>query len=163
LTTGFYRREVLLALGGFDHDAGDHLTDADLAVRLAKLELRVVLEPASRIVQVIDPLAMGGQSQFARGRVCEQLFWRSASRSGSPLALALHALAALADPAALLGRLAALVDWGAKARFERRLEVAAGRPSRVADGLKNSAARRRNPCIRKALRQAAIPHCRWPP
>jgi hypothetical protein len=127
LPVGFYRRDVLVAFGGFNLAAGDHLADAVLAVFLQDLELRTAIEPASRIVQVIDPLALASDSGYLRGRINEQLFWRTAGRTGLLRALPWHVLEVARDLPALIGRLAALVDWGAADRHRRRLAAAAAR------------------------------------
>ena len=133
LAAGFYRRDLLVALGGFNQAAGDQLADVDFALNLRPLDLRTVFEPAARIVEVADPLAASGDSTFTRGRVAERLFWRHAADVGFPLALALHPLAVLSDPAALLGRLVALLEVGSTARHRTRLVQAAARLAEIRD------------------------------
>jgi hypothetical protein len=120
LAAGFYRRSVLMALGGFSESAGDGLADAELALDLRQLELRASLEPAAKILQIAGRSEVSHGGGFIRGRVSERLFWRSANETG-PLALALHALAVLADPTAIFGRIVALLELGSVARHRRRL------------------------------------------
>jgi hypothetical protein len=134
LTAGFYRREVLEILGGFDAAATDRLADVALALDLEALELRTQLEPASRIARVIDPLFTAPDNAFARGRAAERLFWQNAGNVGLPLALAAHALTATAstladlpNPAGLVGRTLALCEVGSVRRREARLAAAADR------------------------------------
>jgi hypothetical protein len=131
LAAGFYRRDVLDVIGGFDLAAGDGFADVDLAVKLRALELRTVLEPAARLVQTADPLARSTSGALARGRTSERLFWRSSPDMAWPLAMALHTFAALADPAAIAGRLVALLEIGSAARHREKLAEAAGRLARL--------------------------------
>jgi hypothetical protein len=133
LAAGFYRRDLLVALGGFDRAAGDQLADVDFALNLRELDLRTVFEPAAHIVEVADPLAASPDSPFNRGRAAERLFWRQAAEVGLPLPLALHPLAALSDPAGLLGRLVALLEIGSMARHRSRLAKSAARLAEIRD------------------------------
>jgi hypothetical protein len=93
LAAGFYRRDLLVALGGLNRAASDRLADVELAINLRELDLRTVFEPAARIIEIADPLAASHDSAFTHGRIAERLFWRSAAYVGLPLALALHPLA----------------------------------------------------------------------
>jgi hypothetical protein len=127
LTAGFYRRDVLEVVGGFDRTAGDFLADVDLALKLRTMELRTVLEPAGRVLQSNDPLARSTTSAFMRGRTAERLFWRNAADIGWPLALVLHGLTAMADPLAIPGRMVALLEIGSAQRHGRHLIEAAER------------------------------------
>lgn len=118
LSAGFFRRDLLVAMGGLNRHAGDQLADVDLALTLADLELRAVFEPASQVVQVAESTEMASGSAFTRGRAAERLFWRNAARRGLPVALAMHPLAVLADLPSVLGRLVALVEVGSTARHQ---------------------------------------------
>ena len=131
LAAGFYRRDVLEVVGGFDRIAGDALADVDLALKLRTMELRTVLEPAAQVLQANDPLARSKTGAFTRGRTAERLFWRNAPDIGWPLALVLHGLAAMADPLAIPGRLVALMEIGSAQRHARESEVAAERLARM--------------------------------
>ena len=131
LGAGFYARNLLVALGGLSLAAGDQLADVDFALSLRGLELRTVFEPAARIVKTADPLAAAPDSAFTRGRAAERLFWRHVAEIGLPLALALHPLAVLPDPASMLGRLVALLELGSTARHRTRLAKAAARLAEI--------------------------------
>jgi hypothetical protein len=133
LAAGFYRRDVLLALEGFDEGATDQLADASLALDLAALDLRAELEPASRIEQVDDLWTAASDWSFARGRAAERLFWRQAAQGNLPLALAAHAVAVAIDSLAhlpqitglVLGRIIALCELGSVRKSQVRLAAAA--------------------------------------
>lgn len=127
LAAGFYRRALLDALDGFSGSAGDGLADAELALTLRDLDKRTEFEPAARIQQIFDQLSQIRDSTFTRGRASERLFWRNASEVGPPLAIALHLLAVLSDPAAILGRLVGLLEIGSVARHRHRMAEAAMR------------------------------------
>jgi hypothetical protein len=132
LAAGFYRREVLAALAGFDTIAGDQWADAGFALDLQELGLRATVEVRSRIQQTSDPLAGSKSSGFKTGIAAERVFGRNAARVGLPLALAPHLLTVLADVGQfrlphLLGRAAAWVLPGELTRQSRRLEAAAAR------------------------------------
>jgi hypothetical protein len=133
LAAGFYRRDLLVALGGPNRAAGDQLADVDFALNLRELDLRTVFEPAARIVEVADPLAASPDGAFNRGRAAERLFWRNAAEVGLPLALALHPLAVLSNPAGFLGRLVALFEIGSTARHRTQLAQAAARLAEIRD------------------------------
>jgi hypothetical protein len=129
LAAGFYRREVLAALEGFNVIAGDRWADAGFALDLKELGLRVAVELQSRIRQMCDPLARSKTGGFTSGLAAERVFGRNAARVGLPLALAPHLLTVLADAGRLrllhlLGRAAAWVIPGDLARQSRRVETA---------------------------------------
>ena len=132
LAAGFYRRSVLMTLDGFSESAGDGLADAELALSLRELDLRVEFEPAARILQIAGRSGQSPSGAFTRGRATERLFWRSLNEANLPLALALHALAVLADPAAIVGRIVALLELGSVARHRRRLAEVARRLDEMA-------------------------------
>jgi hypothetical protein len=132
LAAGFYRRELLTAIGGFDVASTDWLADVSLALDLAALDLRCQFEPAARIVQAADPWVKVPRPAIARGRAAERLFWRHAAHVGLPLALAAHPLAVAIDRlqelpqmGGLIGRALALCDLGATNRVQARLAAAA--------------------------------------
>lgn len=131
LAAGFYRRDVLIAIEGLNQSAGDQLADVEFALSLRELDLRTEFEPTARLTQVADPLAASASSGFTRGRVAERLFWLNADLVGLPLALALHPLAVLSDPASLLGRMMAMIEFGSISRHRRRLAAAADRLAEI--------------------------------
>jgi hypothetical protein len=131
LAAGFYRRDVLQVLGGFDVTGTDGLADVSLALDLRALDLRSELEPSSRISQVYDPFLNLPDRPLARGRGAERLFWRNAAAVGMPLALAAHPFAVagslledLPSVSGLLGRALALCELGGLGRHARRLAAA---------------------------------------
>ena len=141
LVAGFYRRDVLVALGGFEAAMGAH---ADIAWGLALQgfgRLHVV-EPASRLLQVQEP-ALAASAGFAHGRSAERLFWRHAVQRGLSLSLALHAFevaTAAVWPSTrrafipnILGRAAAWLEFGAVQRHEEQLLAAQERLRELAE------------------------------
>lgn len=144
LLAGFYRREVLCALDGFDHRLGDRLADAEMALALRDLELRVVCEPACRLIQ-IQPPAEASPAVFHRGWAEEYLFWRSVPRPVEPLTVAWHAATAAGAVLRhairgafalaaneLAGRVVAVCDRTLLRRHQQRLALAAQRLDDVA-------------------------------
>lgn len=87
LCGGFFRKEVVSALGGFEARLGKHAADLDFALCAKQLGLRTEGEPAS-IVIAKDALADDGS--FAAGRTIEQLYLRH--RPAIEGSLAAHAL-----------------------------------------------------------------------
>ena len=73
LAGGFFRKSVVMALGGFDATLGEHGADLDFALCAAELALRTECEPTSMITT--DRVASDDGSLSA-GRELEQLFWR---------------------------------------------------------------------------------------
>ena len=166
---GFYAREVVAACGGFCVDLGDELADVDLALSLAHLGFRTVFEPAS--VMTATKAALGdAPAGFTHGRAAERLFWRHAAEQGWIAALPLHLLVVaqsllgkLLAPRALgelLGRLAALADFGAVQRYDDLLTEAAARldePVAATDDISRASLRQKIEAEVKAapLRRAA--------
>lgn len=93
LLAGFYRREVLCALDGFDPRVGDCLADVEMALALRDLEMRAVCEPACQLIQVEPPVDIPS-TPFRLGWGEEHLFWRSVPRPLEPTSLAWHLLTA---------------------------------------------------------------------
>jgi hypothetical protein len=162
LAAGFYRRELLAAIGGFDAAATDWLADVSLALDLVALELRCEFEPAARIVQTSDPWASVPHQAVARGRAAERLFWRQASQVGLPVALAAHPMAVAIDQilelpqvGGLVGRAAALGEVGSVRRNQARLADAAAQLRQQADArakllaIRNSAASQTSGIVRR--------------
>jgi hypothetical protein len=133
LAAGFFRREVMEALGGFDSRLDDRYADVDLALAIAALDLRAVCEPGSRVVQttVRDDQR---RASFARGRNAERIFWRNAPARGMLPSLVMHPFAliddilatrsALGAGLAALGRTLSVLEFGAVKRHEERLAAA---------------------------------------
>lgn len=89
LEAGFYRRDVLLALGGWCAGLGA-AADVDLASSIARLDLRTAIAADSVVHERSHAPRLGG---FSHGRALERLFWRQSAGSNRTLALALHSLA----------------------------------------------------------------------
>ena len=133
LAAGFYRREVLMALGGFDGWIGDAHADVELALAIRALGGLHICEPAS-LVHACAIENMATKRGFGQGRGAERLFWRYASSHGWPMCLALHALALAGELAlapfdaarlkSLAGRAAGFCHFGAGRRNEERLSRA---------------------------------------
>ena len=133
LAAAFYRRDVLLALDGFDTSIDFQMADVALALAFESLGRLHVAEPSS---QLICPIAenVAPVSEYRRNRDAERIFWRHLARRSSSLATAFHGFAVtygvLTSKAPLLalgGRARAFFDFGAAQRHEQRLELAATR------------------------------------
>jgi hypothetical protein len=130
LWAGFYRRELLAALGGFDVSLGDGVADVAAAFDLRALGGIHVLEPDSQILQQGELPTLAGRP-FSDGRAAERLFWRDRSQSSSLVAAALHPFAIVRNLTGqrsaarlmmnLAGRLAACIEFGGAQRQEARL------------------------------------------
>jgi hypothetical protein len=164
LSAAFYRRDVLVALGGFDAALGAPLADVAIAVALQSLGKLHVCEPGSTLVEAIamPPSVAGG---FRSGRAAERLFWRYAHERGLALALAahpwtivfeaLHEITSLSLWTSLLGRAAALLEIGSARRHGAELTAAA---ERLSDLAKLRASLR--PASQRGARQPAAPYRR---
>jgi hypothetical protein len=127
LDAGFYRRETLLALGGWEEVLGD-VADVDLAQTLAALGQRTVLATDCVIHERTPAPRLGG---FSHGRAMERLFWRQTSVRNRGLAIMLHTLSVLSDfvlripqkdaVATLLGRLIGMLNSGTKTKYPELL------------------------------------------
>jgi hypothetical protein len=133
LTAGFYRRDCIAALGGFDPTMTDQLADVATALSLEALGKLHVVEPASRLTKISDPSTQKRSSLY-RARALERLYWRSAAHHGSVFALPLHAIHVVSDCArqlgelrllpALVGRGLGLCELGATGRYLEQLDAA---------------------------------------
>jgi len=142
LAAGFYRRDTLSAVDGFDESLGDTMADIDAALTMRTLGHLHVCEPASRLLQATDDLDSGAASGLAAGRAAERIFWRHCVDQGLALPLALHALVVAGSLIAaglrfgafaeLLGRLAACAEVGAAGRYRQRLLAARQRLDELA-------------------------------
>jgi GT2 family glycosyltransferase len=137
-SSAFYRRDVLLAVGGFPEEFGAYFEDVDLAFRLHWAGYRVHYEPASQVWHRVS--ASHGRCPSRRlleqqARNEERVFWRNLPRSALWRALPWH-LAVVAAKAwqrwrdgglvpFLSGRLRVLSEAPALARHRRRLHTLA--------------------------------------
>jgi hypothetical protein len=141
LAAGFYRRDVLGALGGFDSGLGDSLADVNTALAIHELGRLHVCEPASRLV-LSESRDENTSYGFTAGRCAERLFWRYAAARGLALSLGFHAATISADLVrsaahsagltTLLGRAAALCEIGAVQRHQRLLAAASDKLEELA-------------------------------
>jgi GT2 family glycosyltransferase len=134
-SSAFYRREALLAVGGFCESFGAYFEDVDLSFRLHWAGYRVFYEPAARVWH------LGAASHGRRDRRLleqqarneERVFWRNLPRGLLLRALPLH-LAVLAGKALrrwregsllpfLRGRLGVLTEVRELARHRRGLRA----------------------------------------
>jgi hypothetical protein len=142
LTAAFYRRDVLVALGGFETTLGDELADVGLALAIQSLGRLHVAEPASQLRhlagQMRSPLP-----GFTAARSAERLFCRFAAAHGWTPALALHSLTIAGDSIrqaprlsmlqSLAGRASAWLEIGALSTYEQRLTAANERLTELAE------------------------------
>jgi hypothetical protein len=130
LEAGFYRRDVLQALGGWCEGLGD-VADVDLARSFAKLDLRTAIATDS-VVQERSPAPR--QGGFSHGRALEHLFWRQSAGTNRTLAIALHSLAVGCEfltriphgdaVTTLAGRLVGMFHRGKLGDYQQQLELA---------------------------------------
>jgi GT2 family glycosyltransferase len=139
-SSAFYRRDAVLAAGGFPESFGAYFEDVDLSFRLHWAGFRVVYEPAARVWHRVSasygPPCRRLLEQQARNE--ERVFWRNLPRGLLLRALPLH-LAVLAAKACrrwregellpfLRGKLGVLSEAGQLLRHRRRLHASgAGR------------------------------------
>lgn len=165
LIAGFYRREVLAALDGFEAELGDELADVACCLALQALERITVVEPTSQLVQIAKP-ALAARGALAHGKSLERLFWRSAAERSWPASFAMHGLAVLADAvsrgitlgaATLAGRCLALADTAAGPGYRESLLTAETRLAELAELAELRAKRRQRipVAVGMALRKAA--------
>jgi len=142
LTAAFYRRDVLIAMGGFETSLGDELVDVGVALAIQSLGRLHVSEPASRLIRPSGHI----QSQctgFVAGRSAERLFCRSAAAHGWTAAICLHALTITGETIfqaprlsilqTLTGRAAAWLELSALSSYEQRLSAANDRLAELAE------------------------------
>ena len=136
-SSAFYRRNALLAAGGFPGHFGAYFEDVDLAFRLHQGGGRVVYEPSCRVLHRVGS-TYGRRPSWRllerQARNEELVFWRNLPRADLPRALPLH-LAVLAAKACrrardgglfpwVLGRLRVLGELGELRHHRRRLAAA---------------------------------------
>jgi GT2 family glycosyltransferase len=134
-SSGFYRRDVLIRVGGLPEQFGAYFEDVDLAFRLHRAGYDVRFEPGSRIYHHVS--ASYGRPRRAllerQSLNEERVFWRNVPGSALPAALPRHA-AALAAKAwkrwhegglvpFLCGRLRVLGETGELFRHRRWLDT----------------------------------------
>lgn len=130
LDAGFFRREVLLTLGGWQ-EALAEAADVDLAQSLAALDLKTVVATDCVIHERTPAARLGG---FSHGRALERLFWRQTSVRQRGLAILLHTFAVMMDFALripkgdaltmLIGRAVGMLHAGKMTKYPKQLEEA---------------------------------------
>jgi hypothetical protein len=133
LVAGYYRRDVLLALGGFEPALGDELADVGLALDIEALGLLAVCERSSQIVQPAQPRSAQASSAVA-ARAAQRLFHRHAARRGLAASLAVHPVTVACDwlqraarlngLGTLVGRAMGLCELATLGDYHERLETA---------------------------------------
>jgi hypothetical protein len=131
IDAGFYRRETLVALGGWNELLGDDAADVELARLFATLELKTVIASESIVHEIRPAHRPGG---FTRGRALERLFWRQHAAAKSLLGLIAHAVVVSADVllrlpkgealTTLVGRLVGMLHAGTKESFQDQVAAA---------------------------------------
>jgi len=104
---GFFRRQDLLDLGGWDERLSEQAADLELALRLRRRGLASVCELSSGVVLRQDVVADSPLSARQRGLEMERLFWRHVGRLSwtTTLSYPFSLAAAARSPGLLLGRL----------------------------------------------------------
>jgi hypothetical protein len=133
LPAGYYRRDVLLALGGFEPSLGDELADVGLALDIEALGLLSVCERSSQIVQQEEP-KQANSGPALPGRAAQRLFHRHAARRGLAASLAVHPVTVACDwfqraarlnvLGTLVGRAMGLYEMAMLRDYQQRLETA---------------------------------------
>lgn len=99
-SSAFYRRDLLLRVGGFPETFGAYFEDVDVAFRLNRAGYRVMFEPASRVYHQVSSSYGKRHRQLLQqqSRNEERVFWRNVPTRNLASALPLH-LAVLAGKA----------------------------------------------------------------
>jgi hypothetical protein len=125
---GFFRREVVVAAGGWSTAVGDAYADVDLGLTLAACGLLAAVEPRAQLTHSSSL----PESAFRQGLGAERTFWRSAAGQGwlrelawHPWVVAIDALSALPRLRILpklAGRLLGMCDLGRARRHHLRVD-----------------------------------------
>lgn len=117
LHAGFYRRDVVLGLGGFDENVGWELADVDMGLAMRELGYTARVAPECQVLQVATPASF--ESAFQRSRHAERLFHRYASKGISQTLM--HGAASLASGLSYLlpHRMVASIAGRIAARWEK--------------------------------------------
>jgi GT2 family glycosyltransferase len=99
-SSAFYRRELLLRVGGFPESFGAYFEDADVAFRLHRAGGVIIYEPASRVLHYVSASHGPPRGDLLEQQACneERVFWRNIPARDLPRALPRH-LAVLAGKA----------------------------------------------------------------
>lgn len=130
LDAGFYRRETLAALGGFDASVGEWLADVDFGIAARDLGFRAVVDFESRVLSTQE--WRSGPRSYEEGRQAERLYRRHRdSASSGPwqhrISCGWEMLRRFPHPRALgclLGRWSARRETAPRQAYEERLAAA---------------------------------------
>jgi GT2 family glycosyltransferase len=91
-SSAFYRRQVILDLGGFPESFGAYFEDVDLSFRLRWAGWQIVHEPASRVWHRVSAShgKTGWRLLAQQSRNEERVFWRNMPRDLLGRAVPLH-------------------------------------------------------------------------
>jgi hypothetical protein len=133
LAAAFYRRDVLLALDGFDAAIGIEMADVAMALAIESLGRLHVAEPTSQLIRAAGDHSQPA-SEFRRSRDAERIFWRHRGRASAIMATAFHSITAItgvltakAPLFAVAGRARAVFEFGAFKQHQDRLALAQSR------------------------------------
>ncbi len=127
LTAGFYRRDVLLSLGGFDATVGERFADVDWGLAAEQLGYRCDVAEQSCVVADVP---VRGKPSYGAGLAAERFYWRHhpqgrAAMVRHGLAVAAAFLFPLPTPGRLLelaGRIVGMCERQSHQRCQPRVE-----------------------------------------
>lgn len=146
-SSAFYRRDVLLDVGGFPEEFGAYFEDVDVAFRLHWAGFRIVYEPASRVWHRVSASHGRPARRLLEQQSCneERVFWRNLPGRDLLRALPWHAAVLAAKMCRrlqegallpfLLGRLRTLAEAPDLLRHRRTLRRRHNRPQTTAWGV----------------------------
>jgi GT2 family glycosyltransferase len=146
-SSAFYRREILLGVGGFPEEFGAYFEDVDVAFRLHWAGFRIVYEPASRVWHRVSASHGRPERRLLEQQSCneERVFWRNLPGRDLLRALPWHAAVLVAKMCRrfqegallpfILGRLRTLAEAPDVIRHRRTLKRRHERPDAAAWGV----------------------------
>jgi GT2 family glycosyltransferase len=146
-SSAFYRRDVLLDVGGFPEEFGAYFEDVDVAFRLHWAGFRIVYEPASRVWHRVSASHGRPARRLLEQQSCneERVFWRNLPGRDLLRALPWHAAVLAAKVCRrwqegallpfILGRLRTLAEAPDLLRHRRDLRCRHNRPDAAAWGV----------------------------
>jgi GT2 family glycosyltransferase len=130
-SSAFYRRDLLLRIGGFPESFGAYFEDVDVAFRLHRAGYEVIYEPGSRVLHHVSASHGRSSHKLMEQQSCneERVFLRNLPWAALVRSLPAH-LAVLTAKAAqrwregnllpfLRGRIRAWSEWAALFRYRR--------------------------------------------
>lgn len=153
LSAGFYRREILMALSGFDVEFGESFADVELGLALRDLGLRTKVESTARVTMT-HALHLPPRT-YQEARSAERLYRRqcdTSSRLKHTLLVASEVLTGIPHARMIsrfAGRMAARHEANPRPAYENRLERAQSALQRRVDSVST---------IRGEFAAATYPH-----